>query len=402
MISVAVLGNGVVGSGVCELINKNNNNIKLSKILVKNLDKHKDDKNHSIITNKIEDVFDENIDIVIELIGGITPAYEYIKQSLRNKKHVITANKDLISRHGEELLEIAYENNVKLYFEASVGGGIPIVKNIKNYLVSNEIKSIKGILNGTTNFILTKMNKEKTSYSNALKTAQNLGFAEADPSSDINGYDSARKLSILSTIAYEKKVYWEDFKVEGIYNITETDIKKANELGGVIKLLGISNFKNDKVYASVRPVIVNKDSEFAKIDDEYNSIIVEGDSVGKLIFTGKGAGKLPTATAIYSDIIDCIQNKKDSFLFNYEKALIKNNSSEKCDWYIKINYKNSHKILAELTEHFKNIDLEINKKTSQILVVVKSEYEKYINEILDKLLKLEEVNTINSLMVLSA
>lgn len=402
MISVAVLGNGIVGSGVCELINKNDNNIKLSKILVRNLDKHKNDKNHNIITDKIEDIFGEDIDIVVELIGGINPAYEYIKKSLNNKKHVITANKDLISKYGEELLEIAYENNVKLYFEASVGGGIPIIKNLKDYLVSNEIKSIKGILNGTTNFILTKMDKEKTSYDNALKTAQELGFAESDPSSDIKGYDSARKLSILSTIAYEKKVCWESFKVEGIHDITETDIKKANELGGVIKLLGISTFEEGKVYASVRPVIITKDSEFAKINDEYNSIIVEGDSVGKLTFTGKGAGKLATATAVYSDIMDSIQNKENSFLFNYEKASIKNYSSEQCDWYIKINYKNSHKILSELTESFKNIDLEIHKRTNQILVVVKSENEKYINEISDKLLQLEEVNTLRSLMVLNS
>ncbi|WP_099191526.1 homoserine dehydrogenase [Tepidibacter mesophilus] len=401
MVSVAVLGNGVVGSGVCELINKNDNNIKLSKVLVKNIDKHRSDKNYSIITDKIEDIFSKDIDIVVELIGGIHPAYEYIKTALKNKKHVITANKDLISKYGEELLELAYTNSVKLYFEASVGGGIPIIKNIKNYLISNEIKSIKGILNGTTNFILTKMNKEKTSYENALKSAQELGFAEFDPSSDINGYDSARKLSILSTIAYKKKVCWENFKVEGIQDITESDIKKANELGGVIKLLGISNFEDGKVYASVRPVIVNKDSEFAKINDEYNSIIVEGDSVGKLTFNGKGAGKLPTATAVYSDIIDSIQNKENSFLFNYEKASLESNSNTKCDWYIKINYKKSHIILNELTEHFKNLDLEINKKTNQILVMAKSECEKYINEISDRLLQLEDVDSINSLMVLN-
>ncbi len=402
MVSVAVLGNGVVGSGVCELINKNDNNIKLSKILVKNIDKHKNDKNCSIITNKIEDIFHEDIDVIVELIGGIHPAYEYIQQGLKNKKHVITANKDLISKHGEELLQIAYENNVNLYFEASVGAGIPIIKNIKHYLISNEIKSIKGILNGTTNFILTKMDKEKTSYNSALKLAQELGFAESDPTSDVKGYDSARKLSILSTIAYEKKVCWESFKVEGIDDITEIDIKKANELGGVIKLLGISNFKEGNIYASVRPVIVNENSEFSKINDEYNSIIVEGDSVGKLTFTGKGAGKLPTATAVYSDIIDSIQNKENSFLFNYDKAFIESDSSEQYDWYIKINYKNSHKILVELTEYFKNIDLEINKKTNQILVVVKSECEKYINEISNRLLELEEVNTINSLMVLNS
>lgn len=299
-------------------------------------------------------------------------------------------------------MQIAYENNVNLYFEASVGAGIPIIKNIKHYLISNEIKSIKGILNGTTNFILTKMDKEKTSYNSALKLAQELGFAESDPTSDVKGYDSARKLSILSTIAYEKKVCWESFKVEGIDDITEIDIKKANELGGVIKLLGISNFKEGNIYASVRPVIVNENSEFSKINDEYNSIIVEGDSVGKLTFTGKGAGKLPTATAVYSDIIDSIQNKENSFLFNYDKAFIESDSSEQYDWYIKINYKNSHKILVELTEYFKNIDLEINKKTNQILVVVKSECEKYINEISNRLLELEEVNTINSLMVLNS
>lgn len=402
---IAILGNGVVGSGVAELINKNTEDkIKISKILVKNKEKHKNDLNYEYMTDKIEDILSEDIDIIVEVMGGIYPAYDYIKRFLENKKHVVTANKDLISKHGEELLKIAKENNVKLHFEASVGGGIPIIKSINEYLAGNKIKSIKAILNGTTNFILTKMHKENISYESALKAAQELGFAEADPTSDVKGYDSARKLAILSTLSYNKKFDWEKFEVIGIDDIDEADINKANRLGCTFKLLGLSQHQDDKIYASVKPVIINKNSMFGKVDNEFNCIVVEGDSIGELMFYGKGAGKLPTATAIYSNIIDIIKTKREnSVLFNSEEALIDNNLNQKTDWYIRIQCSNRHKIMDNLCRYFGNISIENNKGPlkNEIFVTVESEYEKTINDKLDELSQTEGVNKIKKFMILN-
>ncbi len=359
MVSIAILGNGVVGSGLVELIERNKKeneeeNISITKILVRDRNKHKNNKLFSIITEDIKEVIKENVSIVVEAIGGIEPAYDYVKTFLKNKKHVVTANKDLISKHGDELLKIAKENNVKLYFEASVGGGIPILRPMKECLVGNNVKSIKAVLNGTTNFILTKMHKEGATFKNALVTAQKLGFAEFDSTSDIKGYDSARKLAILSNLAYNKKFNWENFNVEGIDDIDEYDIDMANKLEGVIKLIGISEKFQDGIYTAVKPAIISKNSILSRVENEFNSIIIEGDSIGEVAFYGKGAGKLPTASAIYADIINIINNKKEKdLLFNDEKAVIFREFPKEQDWFIRISTEYRTEVICGINKLFK-------------------------------------------------
>ncbi|KEJ01135.1 homoserine dehydrogenase [Clostridium botulinum A2B7 92] len=389
MVSIAILGNGVVGSGLVELIERNKKeNISITKILVRDKNKHKNNKLFSIITEDIKEVIKENVSIVVEAIGGIEPAYDYVKTFLKNKKHVVTANKDLISKHGDELLKIAKENNVKLYFEASVGGGIPILRPMKECLVGNNVKSIKAVLNGTTNFILTKMHKEGATFKNALVTAQKLGFAEFDSTSDIKGYDSARKLAILSNLAYNKKFNWENFNVEGIDNIDEYDIDMANKLGGVIKLIGISEKFQDGIYTAVKPAIISKNSILSNVENEFNSIIIEGDSIGEVAFYGKGAGKLPTASAIYADIINIINNKKEkNLLFNDEKAVIFREFPKEQDWFIRISTEYRTEVICGINKLFKKVYVYSKHcfSNKEVFAIVYNEKEKKLKDKLDSI-----------------
>lgn len=401
MVSIAILGNGVVGSGLVELIEKNKKesgeeNISITKILVKDKNKHKNSRLFSIITEDIKEVIKENVNIVVEAIGGIEPAYGYIKTFLKSKKHVVTANKDLISKHGDELLKIARENNVKLYFEASVGGGIPILRPMKECLVGNNVKSIKAVLNGTTNFILTKMHKEGSTFKNALITAQELGFAEFDPTADIKGYDSARKLAILSNLAYNKKFNWESFNVEGIDNIDEYDIDMANKLGGVIKLIGISEKFKEGIYTAVKPAIISKNSILSRVENEFNSIIIEGDSIGEIAFYGKGAGKLPTASAIYSDIINIINNKKEKgLLFNDEKAVIFREFPKEKDWFIRISTEYRTEVICDINKSFKKVYVYSKNCFSkkEIFAIVYNEKEKDLKNKLDSIPNIKKLKT---------
>ncbi len=326
---VALLGYGTVGSGVYELIQKNNENIlenfskdvKVVKILVKNLDKYKSHESFELFTNKFTDLIQENIDIAIETIGGIYPTYDYLEYFLSKGIPVITANKDLIAEKGNDLLEIAKANNTILSFEASVGGGIPILKPLQECLAGNKIKNISAVINGTTNFILTKMYSDDLSYEAALELAQKMGFAESDPTSDVEGYDAMRKLVILSSIGYKKNIKWKELPIEGISNILKSDIDYAKEENYRMKLLAFSEDMGDGIYGTVRPVYVTSSSKYAKIDNEYNAVLLEGDAVGELMFTGKGAGKFPTASAILGDLLDIVQNKKKHPSYHYQDSI---------------------------------------------------------------------------------
>ena len=235
---IAILGYGTVGKGLVEMIegNKERRNIEITNILVRNKDKYKSSKYSDKITENIEDVFNTDIDILVELMGGLHPSYEYIKRALENKINVVTANKDMLAEYGDKLVKISKDNKVSLRFEASVGGGIPVLKPLTESLEGNDIESVYAILNGTTNFILSKMYDEGLPYEEVLKEAQDLGFAEANPEADVEGYDAARKLSILSTLAYHRRVYWKDFYLEGISNIDMKDIDYAKKMGCKIKL----------------------------------------------------------------------------------------------------------------------------------------------------------------------
>jgi homoserine dehydrogenase len=412
MASIAVLGYGTVGTGIAELINKNKErfknftgeDLKISNILVKDLKKHKDKKDYDLLTDDINRIFEESVDIVVEVMGGINPAYEYVKRSLNLKKHIVTANKDLIAEHGKELLDLADKNGVTLNFEASVGGGIPILKPLMECLVGNEIMSINAILNGTTNFILTKMHQENMSYEESLKLAQELGFAEANPDSDVLGYDAARKLSILSTIAYNQKVNWRNIYTEGITNLDIEDFKYAKAKGYIIKLLAISKKENDKVYASVKPVLIKTNSELGKIENELNAIVIEGDAVGKVVFSGKGAGMLPTASSVFGDITDIILNKKKKPLrFNEKEAILEKAWNYNSSWLLRIKTSDRISIMSNLASYFKNCYIFANTSSSseEVAAVIKAPNEDFLNSRLEELSSLTHVGKIKKFAILN-
>ncbi|MBV4424440.1 homoserine dehydrogenase [Clostridium tyrobutyricum] len=411
MAVIAMLGYGVVGSGVAELILKNRNKFKsrldeeltISNILVRSVEKYKDSKYKELITNNIEDIFKKKVDIVVEAMGGLNPSYEYIKRALKMKKHVVTANKDLIAEYGHELLELAKENGVSIHFEASVGGGIPILKSMNECLVGNDIKSIRAILNGTTNFILSKMNHENMGYDEALKLAQDLGFAEANPESDVMGYDAARKLSILSTIAYNKRIYWKDMGIEGITNIDDRDFRYARTRGCSIKLLGISEDTGKDVFASVRPIIVKENSVLGRIEDEYNAILVEGDAVGDVLFTGKGAGMFPTASAVFADIADIIMHKEEeSITFNDKKAEINKEWELQSEWLVRLKTHNRIEVIESITENFTSSYILASAATfddDEVVAFIKSENEHNLNKYIENLRKREYIRSAKKILI---
>ena len=242
-------------------------------------------------------------------MGGINPAYDFVKACLEKGKSVVTSNKELVAAKGQELLEIAQNNNVNFLFEASVGGGIPILRPIVQCLAANDLYEVLGILNGTTNFVLTKMAKENMSFEDALKLAQQLGYAERDPSADVDGHDACRKICILASISFGKHVFPNQVKTEGIRNITLADKEYATIYGGVIKLIGRAKLLEDgKITADVYPAIIANENQLSSVDDVFNAIMVRGDAIGDVMFYGRGAGKMPTASAVVADIIDCVKH----------------------------------------------------------------------------------------------
>ena len=380
---IAILGYGTVGKGLVQMIegNKNKRNIEITSILVRNENKYKSSKYANIITESIEDVFESNIDILVELMGGLHPSYEYIKRALENKINVVTANKDMLAEYGEKLVKIAKENKVSLRFEASVGGGIPVLKPLTESLEGNSIESMYAILNGTTNFILSKMYNEGLSYDEVLKEAQELGFAEANPEADVEGYDAARKLSILSTLAYNRRVYWRDFYLEGISKIDMKDMDYAKKMGCKIKLVGQSNKKNEKVSGFVRPVLVDNNSLLSKIDNEYNIVVFNGDSVGELSFVGKGAGKEPTGSAVYADVIDIFDNRIANIdQFTQDKIEVEKTISNKCQVLLRFKSPKKEEIISLINACIDQYDVIEDNDELAVMVYADSEYE--INNIL--------------------
>ncbi|MDD5879833.1 MAG: homoserine dehydrogenase [Clostridiales bacterium] len=380
---IAILGYGTVGKGLVEMIegNKEKRNIEITNILVRNKDKYKSSKYSDKITENIEDVFNTDIDILVELMGGLHPSYEYIKRALENKINVVTANKDMLAEYGDKLVKISKDNKVSLRFEASVGGGIPVLKPLTESLEGNDIESVYAILNGTTNFILSKMYDEGLPYEEVLKEAQDLGFAEANPEADVEGYDAARKLSILSTLAYHRRVYWKDFYLEGISNIDMKDIDYAKKMGCKIKLVGQSR-KNDKTVSGfVRPVLVDNNSLLSKIDNEYNIVVLNGNSVGELSFVGKGAGKEPTGSAVYSDLIDILDKRIsniDSFM--KDKIEVEKTISSNCQVLLRFKSPKKEEIIEIIKTCVDKYEIIEDNDELAIMVYADSEYE--INNIL--------------------
>lgn len=309
--NIAVMGYGTVGSGVVEIISKKNLGLTVTKIL--DLRDFPGDENESKFTKDFNDIVnDETIGIVVETMGGLTPAFDFVSKCLMNGKHVVTSNKELVAERGLELLKIAKDNNVNFMFEASVGGGIPIIRPISVCLVANDIKSVNGILNGTTNFILTKMIEEDMSFDTALKIAQDKGYAEKDPTADVEGHDACRKICILAALSFGNHIYPKDVHCEGITKITLEDVAYVKSTGASIKLIGTAQKLSDgKLYMIVSPAVVKASSQLSSVNDVFNAVCVNGDATGEVVMYGKGAGKLPTASAVVADVMDC-NNHLDS------------------------------------------------------------------------------------------
>lgn len=315
-VNVAVMGHGVVGSGVVEVLLAHEENIAVkakNKINVKYILDLRDFPGLDYSDRFIKDfdliLKDDSIKVVVEVMGGVHPAYEYVKACLEAGKSVCTSNKELVAAHGAELLKIAGEKNTNFLFEASVGGGIPVLRPIAQCLAANDLYEVFGILNGTTNFILTKMIKENMAFDDALALAQQLGYAERNPSADVDGHDACRKICILASLCFGKHVYPNQVRTEGITKITLSDVEYADMAGCVIKLIGYAKLLEDgKITADVYPALIPKDNQLAGVDDVFNAVMVRGDAVGDVLFYGRGAGKLPTASAVVADVIDCVKH----------------------------------------------------------------------------------------------
>ncbi len=316
MSKIAVLGYGTVGSGVVQVLTTNANIIKdkageaIEVKRVLDLRDFPGDPVENIVTHDFTDIEnDDEISVVVETMGGTKPAYDFVKRSILKGKSVCTSNKALVADHGTELIRLAKEKGVHFFFEASVGGGIPILRPLSRCLVADELLSINGILNGTTNFILTKMSDEGSAYEDVLKEAQALGYAEADPTADVEGYDTCRKIAILTALAYGAQVDYEDISTEGISKITDKDISYVKKMGKVIRLLGSGRRENGKLYALVSPYIIGADNPLYSVNGVFNAISVTGNMLGEVMFYGQGAGKEATASAVVTDIVEAVKNK---------------------------------------------------------------------------------------------
>ena len=324
MFNVAILGFGTVGSGVYEVIKENNALLKQKTgedIAVKKILDIRDfpgSEWESLVVHDIKEIIEDNdIDAVVETMGGTSPAFEFVRDALLSGKHVTTSNKALVAAHGTELLKIAKEKNVNFFFEASVGGGIPIIRTLTESYAGEHFKEITGILNGTTNYILTKMDSEGEDFEKALSTAQELGYAERNPEADVQGHDTCRKIAILASLATGKEVNFEEIYTEGITKIDTTDFEYAKRMKLSIKLFGDSKFEDGMVYAFVAPVMVERDHPLYMVNDVFNGIMVEGNMLGKSMLYGSGAGKLPTASAVVADIIAITKNKDKNIPFGW-------------------------------------------------------------------------------------
>lgn len=344
-IAAAVMGYGTIGSGVVEVLEKNRDVVAKSagkEIEVKYVLDLREFAGTSVEHKIIHDINviaeDPEVRIVVETMGGVHPAYEFVKNCLLAGKHVVTSNKALVAACGTELLEIAREKQVNFLFEASTGGGIPIIRTLYRSLSGERIEEITGILNGTTNYILTKMDRYGETFEDALKEAQDLGYAERNPEADVEGYDTCRKIAILTAMATGKEVDFEDIYTEGITKITDIDFKYAEKLGMSVKLLGSSRIEGDRVTAFVAPVMIGPDNPLYGVNDVYNGILVKGNMLGTSMYFGSGAGKLPTASAVVADMIEAAVYSEENIPLGWtgEKQDIEPISSGTFRYFVRI------------------------------------------------------------------
>ena len=372
---VALLGYGTVGGGVYktmmlqkeELPYKIGADMQIVKILVRDAKKPREGAPQELFCENWEEIIkDKSITMVVEVMGGIEPAKTYISQALEAGKHVVTANKDLMAVHGHELLDLATKNKCDLLFEAAVAGGIPVIRPLKQCLAGNNISEVMGIINGTTNFILTKMTQEHMEFEDALALATELGYAEADPTADIEGYDAGRKLAILASIAFHSPVTFADVYTEGISNIKAKDIHYAHDMGCVIKLLGIARNLDDGIEVRVHPTLIPAAHPLAAVNDAFNAVFVHGDAVDDTMFYGRGAGEMPTASAVVGDMIDVARNIK----FNccgrisctcYKQLPVKKPADMKSGYYLRMQLEDRAGTLSGLAGVLGSNNVSISK-----------------------------------------
>lgn len=357
-IGLALLGLGTVGSGVIKVLNENGEmirgregvDIEVKHILVRNKSKARNVAvDASLLTDDIRVILnDDSVDVVAEFMGGDQPAFTFVKEALRKGKTVVTANKEVIARHWDELEEAARISGAGLYYEACVAGGIPIIKSIRRSLQGNHIRKYMGIINGTTNFILTRMSEEGRDFQDVLSEAQRLGYAEPDPTADIEGYDARYKLSILSTIGFRNRVTIDEIYCEGISKVTAEDIRYARELGFGAKLLAIAKKHDGRVEARVHPTFIPLAHPLASVRDSYNAIFVEGDMVGELMFYGRGAGDLPTASALVSDIITAAQNEGAHHRVTLDEETVQVEADWRSEYYLRLVVLDKPGVMAEI------------------------------------------------------
>lgn len=375
MVKIAVLGYGTVGSGVVEVLRTNQKVIdeRLGEELrikyVLDLRDFPDDPVQEFITHDFEEIVsDEEVKIVVEVMGGIEPAYTFVKRSLEAGKSVATSNKALVAKHGADLLKIAKDKNVNFLFEASVGGGIPILRPLHSSLTGDVIEEITGILNGTTNYMMTKMFYEGADYDEVLKEAQDNGFAERNPEADVEGYDACRKIAILSSLAYGRNVDFQDIHTEGITKISSADIKYANAWGASIKLLATSRVVDGKVYAMVSPIMLDANDPLYSVNGVFNAIFVHGDMLGDAMFYGQGAGKLPTATAVVGDVVEAVRHPHDGDMMGW--------SSEKLELadYKELKFRFFVRMKGSFTESLDKVEAVFGNIDAKVLAQVSGEF----------------------------
>ncbi|HBI04680.1 MAG TPA: homoserine dehydrogenase [Paenibacillaceae bacterium] len=379
-VKVGLMGLGTVGTGVVRIIQGHQEDLQkqtglsleIKKILVRNMDK---ERNVSIPSELVtldpeELVNDPEIDVIVEVIGGIHPTKEYILQALENGKHVVTANKDLMAESGAEILSKAQEKGCDVFYEASVAGGIPILRALVEGFSSDRITKMMGIVNGTTNYILTKMSQEGADYADVLKEAQKLGYAESDPTADVEGHDAARKMAILSTLGFHVDMNLDDVEFQGISNVSSEDINHAKRLGYEMKLLGIAKRDDDLIEVSVQPTLVHNSHPLASVNGVFNAIYVHGEAVGETMFYGPGAGELPTATAVVADLVTVVKNMKlgvngRGSVAPYKEKLLKGDDQINSKYFLRLVVADKRGVLAQITRILAEHDVSLEHVMQQ-------------------------------------
>ncbi|MEK4340052.1 homoserine dehydrogenase [Brevibacillus borstelensis] len=419
-VRVGLMGFGTVGTGVVRIIQAHQEDlqkqtglgIEISKILVQNAEKSRSIPSmEKIVTTDVHDILDdEGIDVVVEVIGGISQAKDYILAALDRGKHVVTANKDLMALHGGEILQKAEEKGCDVFYEASVAGGIPILRALVEGFSSDRITKMMGIVNGTTNYILSKMSQEGADYAEVLKEAQALGYAEADPTSDVEGFDAARKMAILATLGFRVPMKLEDVDVKGISRVSKEDIAYGKKLGYEVKLLGLARRDGEAIEVSVQPTMVAKSHPLASVNGVFNAVYVHGEAVGETMFYGPGAGELPTATAVVSDLVTVVKNMKlgvngCGMVAPYKEKILKEDSQKLSKYFLRMVVADKRGVLAQITQLLaeKNISLEQvvqqpynNGQQAEIILVTHSAAKGDMDAVLTYMEEMDIVHEIKS------